>query len=79
MTEEIALLTKLEKDNEWFSQNFEELQETYEEKFIAIENGKVLESASNFQKLFELLKNKKINPALILIKFIHERGTSVII
>ncbi len=79
MGKEIQLMEQLERDNEWFKSEFDELQEKYQKKFVAIKNEKILESRSNFQELIENLERKKENPAVILIKFIHEKGTSVII
>jgi len=79
MSQTMALLTRIENDNNWFGSNFDALQEDYEKKFIAIKDGKVIETDSNYQKLIERLEQKKENPALLLIKFIHEKGMAVIL
>jgi len=79
MREELKLLTRFQKDSEWFNSNFDELQCNYENRFIAIKDENVLDSAPDFQKLLRLLSRKRENLAFILIKFIHEKGTSVII
>lgn len=77
--DEMQLMAQLEKDNEWFKSEFENLQEKYQKTFVAIKDGKVIESKADFQELIKTLEQKKENPALILVKFIHEKGISVII
>lgn len=75
----MQLMIQLEKDNNWFNSRFNDLQDKYQKTFVAIKNEKVIESKENFQELIKTLEQKKENPAIILIKFIHEKGISVII
>jgi len=79
MNKELHLITALEKDNEWFRLNFDKLQEDYEKKFIAIKKGKVIESRPNIKGLIHALECKREKPEFLLIKFMHEKGISVII
>lgn len=76
---EFKLLTKLEKDDDWFHSNLAEIQKNYEKKFVAVKDGKIVASSQSIGELIKALKKKKINPALTLVEFVHEKGVSVII
>lgn len=79
MNQELELITRAQEDNEWLNSHFDEIQQKYEKKFIAIKDKRIIAEDSNFFKVLETLKNKKEDPALVLIEFIHERGVTVIL
>ncbi len=76
MTNEMLLLNKLDEDINWFKEHQTELEEEYDNQFIAIENEKVIESDVNLDKLLVKLKEKGKDPANTLIKFV---STTIII
>lgn len=77
--DELKLLTEFEKDSDWFYSNLDEIQESYEKKFVAVKNCKIIGGSQSIRQLIKMLKKKKINPALTFVKFVHEKGVSVII
>mgnify|MGYP001620094406 CR=1 FL=1 len=70
MTNEMLLLNKLDKDIEWFKENQTELEERYNNNFIAIENEKVINNDKNLDHLLTKLKEIGKDPAEVLIKFV---------
>ena len=76
MDTEMILLDKLDNDLEWFKKNQTDLENRYNDRFIAIENGKVIENDKSLDHL--LSKLEKIGKDLtgVLIKFV---STTVII
>jgi hypothetical protein len=74
----IQLLIQLEKDNEWFKSNYKEIEAKYEKEFIAIKDKEIVAHAKSIDELIRNLKSKKIDPATTLVKFIYEKGTTVI-
>lgn len=79
MNQELEIITKAQEDNNWLNSHFDEIQEKYEKKFIAVKDKKIIAEGSNFFKVLETLKNKKEDPALVTIEFIHEKGVTVIL
>lgn len=76
---ELEIITRVQNDNEWLNSHFDEMQQKYANKFIAIKDKKIIAEGSNFLKVLETLKIKKENPALILVEFIHEKGVTIIL
>ncbi len=78
MSQELQLITKIENDRKWLDENFKKYQNEYTDEFIAIKENKIIASDKEFNKLVETLKKKGENPALLLIKFIHRKGITLI-
>lgn len=72
--DELQMLMKVSKDDDYFREHHTELQEKYTNEFVAVENGEVMDHNSSMKALVESLKSKQKNPALLLIKFVHEKG-----
>ena len=79
MNLELEMIDKASRESRWLERNFNSLQEKYENKFIAVENEEVIEESDDFQDLLNKLNKKGKNPALLIIRFIHQKGISIIL
>jgi len=68
----IQTLINGENDLNWFDLNLNRLQTEYNNKFIAFQNEKIIESDPNFDNLMIKLKQKKIDTSNILVKFVSK-------
>ncbi len=67
----------LKNDSEWLSENMAKLQESYEGKWIAIVNKKIIAFGKNFGEAFDMAKRKfpNISP---LIDYVPKKEALVI-
>ena len=80
MSKEVtSTLIKFNKDYKWFLQNREKLLYKYENKWVAIQNQKVLDSNENLTKLIEKLKAKGLPPEQILIQYVSKKPIEAIL
>ena len=56
----------------WFEVNRKEILSKYDNKFVAFEEEKIIESDSKLDNLIKKLQSRKINPASVLIKFVSK-------
>lgn len=75
MSQELQLLNELNSDLTWFKDNFKELEKHYDNRFIAIRNGKILSENKDLEKLMKDLKKKKIDSADVLVQFVSSIPT----
>ncbi|MEW6063393.1 MAG: DUF5678 domain-containing protein [Nanoarchaeota archaeon] len=68
----LGLLNESETDIKWLQDNYEDLKNRYDNKFIAIRKGQILAADSNVHKVLEKIKAKKENPAKAIIQFISK-------
>jgi len=72
MNAELELLNKNEADLKWFVKHESSLTEEFDNKFVAIENEKVVESDKNIKNLVEKLKAKDIDPTITVVQFVSK-------
>ena len=54
----------------WVSNNIDKLREKYGDKYIAVDSGKVLISATTIDKILVALRKKKVRIAFVAIEFV---------
>lgn len=82
MNEETLILQELKegnKDLEWISNNYSDLQKDYSNKFIAVKNREIFCFASKLEDLINDLKKHKKDPAEFLIEFIYAKSDSLVV
>ena len=80
MEQELVLLKRFEKDNEWFHKNTEKLQgEGFVGKFVAIKDSRLIASDKNVDVLIREIEKKGENPAFIVIEFVYPQGYTLIL
>lgn len=78
--QEAKLLQRFEKDSGWFHKNIDVLRkEGFEEKFVAIKEGKPVASDKNLDIVIKAVEAKGENPAYIFIEFVHPRGFTLLL
>lgn len=75
----LGLLSKIEEDNKWLQQHYNELQEKYPNRFVAIHNKKVVATAKEMDEIIKTVKKEGLDPASMLIEPIPEKGLTFIL
>jgi len=68
----IKMLINGQNDLAWFDSNISNLQEKYNDKFIAFQDSTVIDSDSDFNNLMKKLKQKNIDISNVLVKFVSK-------
>lgn len=68
----LQLLGSAERDSQWLDKNYSNLLEKYPDSFIAVYNGNFVDASPNFEELIEKIKNKKLDPVDVMIKFLSK-------
>jgi len=65
-------LFKLSRENqEWFRENYKTLKQKYDQKWIVIQNGKVVRSSSIFEDIVKALRNGEYDPKTAIVEYIQ--------
>jgi len=65
-------LFKLSRENqEWFRENYKTLKQKYDQKWIVIQNGKVVRSSSVFDDIVKALRNGEYDPKTAIVEYIQ--------
>ncbi len=79
MMSNLELLENAEEDLDWYSNNYENLQEKFSNKIVAIKEKRVVASANNIKGLLEELKIEGIDESEVLIEVIYPRNEIIIL
>ncbi len=80
--ERLTEILKIHDENmKWMYDNFEEIQNSYTSKFIAIYKKRVVSDDSDRRKLFDSLKEKYTEKEIeeIFVNFINPKGSILIL
>jgi len=72
-------LASYDKDCQWIDEHYEELQEKFAGKAIAIKDGKVFHSDVDYLKFLKFLRDKGIDPTAICIEVFPEQDVAYIL
>ena len=59
---------------DWLYQNYDNSRKTYPDKYVAVDDGKIIDSDNDINHLLERLRKKNINLGQAFIKFIHSEN-----
>lgn len=69
-------LFKISRENDqWLSENYEDLKKTYDKRWIVIQNRKVVKSASTFDEIMEVIK--KYDPNKIKVEYVQSEEVAM--
>jgi len=72
-------LFKLSRENqEWFRENYKTLKQKYDQKWIVIQNGKVVRSSSVFDDIVKALRNGEYDPKTAIVEYIQSEQIAMI-
>ena len=73
------VLTKSNANLKWFIDNHEMLLDKYQEKFVAIDDGQIIDSNTDIKELMDKLKQSNRYSDSTLIQYINNRNTRLTI
>lgn len=76
---EATVATNYDKDCQWFDDNYEELQEQFAGKAIAIMDEKVFHSDEDYLRFLEFLRSQDIDPSDVCIEVFPDGDTAYIL
>lgn len=69
----LAVLPLLEKNTVWVAQHLEELRKTYPDQFVAVQDRKVIDTATSRKALLEKLDKRSDIKDSVAIEFIGSK------
>ena len=78
MKSDLELLKQAGKDLDWIYRNYEDLEEKYEKKVIAVQGEKVVAFAENGDLLLKKLEGLGIDDGEVMVKFIPKKDSIVV-
>lgn len=76
---ELQQLIEVQKNTEYIKKSYDSLKKNYTNQYIAIKDGKMIAHNEDMATVFKLLKSKKINPATVLIEFLHPKDILLVL
>lgn len=76
---ELEELIELQKDSEFLKESYNNLKKRYVNQYVAIKDRDVIVHHKNIETVLKKLKEKRLNPANILIEFLHPKDMVLIL
>lgn len=80
----LSMVRKMEKaqlfetsriNTEWLQKNYARLKREYDERWVLIENGKIVESASSFDEIMRTVRKR--DPNKILLEYVQSEPVAM--
>lgn len=78
MEQELQLIMEMRKNGDVIRNKYNALQKDYPNKFVALYEGKVIDSDTDPKALNSRLEKEAKDPTLVLVQFIPEKGTEIL-
>jgi len=75
LLEKSALFEVSRKNIEWLKENYDRLKKDYDNRWVVIQNGKVVESASTFEEIMKTVRKR--DPNKILVEYIQSKPVAM--
>jgi len=72
-------LIQIQKDSDYLKKSYETLEKQFSNQFIAIKEGKVIAHHPDMDTILSMIRGKKIDPATVLIEFLHPKDMILIL
>jgi len=76
---ELEELIELQNDSEFLKKSYNDLRKRYVNQYIAIKDKDVIVHHKDINIVLKKLKEKRLNPANILIEFLHPKDMVLIL
>ena len=76
---ELEKLNHFENNIQWMKKHYSEIQEKHSNNYVAINDDKIITVNKNFNELLKDITQKKLNPSIVLIEFVNEKGVKIIL
>jgi uncharacterized protein YecE (DUF72 family) len=68
----VQMLIQGNSDLEWYNRNLQQLEEQYENSFIAFHNDSVIEADENLDRLIERLRKRGLDTSQVMVRFVSK-------
>jgi hypothetical protein len=75
---ELQLIREMQKNDQFSRNNYKKLQEKYANKYVAIEDGRVIANGSSMVDLHKRATKIAKDARLVLFEFIPAKGTTIL-
>lgn len=76
MKQDLAQVFKASCDNhKWLEENYDNLKEKYDNKWIIVQNGKVIASDSNYETIMNAMK--KVDSKSALVEYVQSEQVAM--
>jgi len=79
MNEHKAHLEEFEKNQRWFTQNFEDIVKKYRDRFVAVWNLKIIDADDDLKQLSMNVKKKTLNARGVYIGYASDKPVEMIL
>ncbi|MCX6664953.1 MAG: DUF5678 domain-containing protein [Euryarchaeota archaeon] len=76
---EVQELVALQREADYLKKSYDSLKKNYVNQYVAIKNGDVVAHHEKIDAVLQKIKNKKLNPATVLIEFVHPKDLVLIL
>jgi hypothetical protein len=76
---DIEILNKYGANTEWFFSNYNSLKIEYKDKYVAIDDKKVVISGTDLNKVYETIEKKKLSLLSVFVKYIPKEDIIAIL
>lgn len=70
---------KFDKNVEWFQSHYEKLKSQYNEEYVAIGNGGLLDHDPGLERLVERLRQKQVDMGAVVIEFLTNKKLQLLL
>lgn len=78
MEQEMQLIREMRKNGDVIRDKYDVLQKDYPNRFVALYEGKVIDSDTDPKALNSRVEKDVKEPVLVLVQFIPEKGTEIL-
>lgn len=78
MEQELQLIKEMRKNGDVIRNKYSALQKDYPNRFVALYEGKVIDSDTDPKTLNSRIEKDVKEPILVLVQFIPEKGTEIL-
>jgi polyphosphate kinase len=72
-------LIQIQKDSDYLKKSYDALKKQFSNQFIAIKEGGVIAHHPDMNTVLKMIQEKKIDPATVLIEFLHPKDMILIL
>lgn len=72
-------LIQIQKDSDYLKKSYDILKKQFSNQFIAIKEGDVIAHHQDMDTILRMIREQKIDPATVLIEFLHPKDMILIL
>jgi len=76
--DELQLITRMEENEAFIRKKYSELQKSYPNEYVAVDNGKIIAHSKTAKTLTGILKSNGVELTTVLVRFIPKKGVEIV-